>query len=129
MPPMRLTARLRRRVSLLLVACLLFQLAAVSAYACTREAAPAAAVAAMPGMPDCPMTRHQPTPPSALCGQHCAPDSTVPTDVAAPSVPAVLMPPMAWQPHPALLRHVDPREVPLSRSDPPPRLRFCSLLI
>ena len=127
---MRLPARLRRRVSLLLVACLLFQLAAVSAYACTREAAPAAAVAVMPGMVDCPMAHRQPAAPSALCGQHCAPDTPVPSDAATPSVPALLPMPLAW--HSALpQRRQDAsrdRDA-FSRSDPPPRLRFCSLVI
>ena len=126
---MRLTARLRRRVSLLLVACLLFQLAAVSAYACTREAAPAAAVAAMPGMADCPMAHRQPAAPSALCGQHCVPDTPVPTDAAAPTVPALLSMPMAWQPEFVPSADAAPRGDAFSRSDPPPRLRFCSLLI
>ena len=126
---MRLTARLRRRVSLLLVACLLFQLAAVSAYACSRESAPAMAAAAMPGMADCPMAHRQPAAPSALCGQHCSPDTPVPTDAATPTVPALPPSPIAWQPGFAPPGQEAPRSDVFSRSDPPPRLRFCSLLI
>jgi hypothetical protein len=126
---MRMTVRLRRRLSLLLVACLLFQLAAVSAYACTRDAAPVAAVAAMPGMADCPLAHGPPAAPSALCGQHCAPDTPVPSDAAAPSVPALLPMPVAWHPQLAQRRQDARRDLAFSRSDPPPRLRFCSLLI
>jgi hypothetical protein len=126
---MRLTARLRRRISLLLVACLLFQLAAVSAYACSREAAPAASATAMAGMPDCPMAHDPPAAPSALCGQHCAPHTSVPSDAPAPSVPALLQGPMAWQPALAPPRREAPRDPAHSRAQPPPRLRFCSLLI
>jgi hypothetical protein len=114
-------------VSLLVIASLLFQQVAVAAYAC--DAAP-----------------HHPSPApvshceqahqagfrdmSPLCEKHCAPDSTVLTDSAL-GIPALALPPVLF----SLVVHepstplVQSNDVSLIRSDPPPRLRYCSLLI
>ena len=67
----------------------------------------------------------------ALCQKHCNPDYTVSTDVAKLSVPPLAMPSLTFasvfaQPVSRVALQAD---VPIARSDPPPRLRFCSLLI
>ena len=70
-------------------------------------------------------------PPPALCQKHCAPDQSVAADHVPPTVPALALPPLLFAPlfdqpisHLALVA-----DVPIARSDPPPRLRYCSLLI
>lgn len=67
----------------------------------------------------------------ALCQKHCVPDLSVAADHATLAVPAVALPPPVFQ---VVLVQAAPYAVmlsgwPASRSDPPPRLRFCSLLI
>lgn len=121
--------RHRRRIALAVTLCLLFQLVAMAAYACTLTQMPADPVVMAEDCAGMGMEQAQEAP--ALCAKHCAPDLTVLADHAAPSVPALALPPpvfalMLAQPvsHVALTA-----EVPIDRSDPPPRLRYCSLLI
>jgi hypothetical protein len=123
-------ARTRFRLSLLVLASLLFQQVAMAAYACELvEAAPPPMPAGMAHWAQLDLAPvHAESP--ALCEKHCAPDLTLLTDTAAPSVPAMVLPPSF-----ALVLHVPAMDatqyddVPISRSDPPPRLRYCSLLI
>jgi hypothetical protein len=113
-------------LALIVMACLLFQQVAVAAYACQSPSAP------KPEHPShCSEAANAPAPApmSALCEKHCAPDASVLTDASALGVPALALPPVF-----ALVLH-EPSEqvhvavVPIDRSDPPPRLRYCSLLI
>lgn len=127
--PMHLRDRHRFRIALMVIVCLLFQQVAMAAYACPLErmpADPAAMVADCAGM-DMEHARQSPV----LCAKHCTPDRTVATDHAALSVPALALPPLAFgfafaQP---VSRVALVAGVPVDRSDPPPRLRYCSLLI
>lgn len=122
--------RARHRFCLVVtvMCCLLFQQVAVAAYNCDIDPARAPAMAMSAHCAHMGMTAPV-TPP--LCAKHCAPDSTVLSDAAAQNVPALSLPPLLFA-----LVHDDPSanaafraEVPISRSDPPPRLRYCSLLI
>ena len=122
-------ARTRFRLGLLVVGCLLFQQVAVAAHACERARMPAATAATMthcPGMGMAPATPESPT----LCEKHCAPDQSPVSDATTLGVPALALPPafaiVSTAPAVQVAQH---QEVPISRSDPPPRLRYCSLLI
>jgi hypothetical protein len=94
--------------------CLLFQQWALAAYDCPGSQ-PQAATSAE----------------SALCASHCAPDAPAQIDVAKLAV--------AGAAHALFTGHFVARapaerpsarvEVPHSGGDPPPRLRYCSLLI
>lgn len=126
---MRQRARRRLRIALVAILCLLFQQLALAAYACPvqqrpAETAPMSAHCAGMGMPQAEVN-------PALCGKHCAPDVATPADQAKLSVPALALPPLMFAP--ILVSCVDRfaacAAIPLERSDPPPRLRFCSLLI
>ena len=123
-------ARTRFRLSLLVLASLLFQLVAVSANACELVRASPPPMPA--GMEHCTQTDMAPvqaqTP--ALCEKHCTPDLTLLTDTAALSVPAMALPPaFDIVLHAPAMDVAQYDEVPIRRSDPPPRLRYCSLLI
>ena len=125
-----MTRRRRTLLGALLIASLLFQQVAMAAIACAKaEAAPPPMP---PGMEHCaqmdmaPVQAESP----ALCDKHCAPDLSLLSDTAAPSVPALALPPVFELVLDAPASHVAQHvEVPISRSDPPPRLRYCSLLI
>jgi hypothetical protein len=124
-------ARLRNRRfvtrgAFIILFTLLFQQVALAAYPCSLEQAPAATLMAMA---DC----HE-MPPAAttlLCAKHCNPDATTTPDVRVAQVPPLLLPPMRFD-LPELLvakASLTCASVPVVRSDPPPTLRFCSLLI
>lgn len=129
---MNCSRRSRLRIALAVIACLLFQQVAMAAYACTLPvtlpiAPPAAAMAE-----DCAdrgMAAVQEIP--ALCAEHCSPDHAVVTDATSLHVPPVALPSLQFA---AVV--IAPRaraalvaDVAIDRSDPPPRLRYCSLLI
>jgi hypothetical protein len=126
---MQIRARHRLLVALIVIGSLVFQQVAVAAYACDPAArgqtpAPAshcehAAKAAGPSAS------------SPLCEKHCTPDQSVLTDTAALGVPALALPPMLFTlvVHEPAAPLAQGDTVPLTRSDPPPRLRYCSLLI
>ena len=123
-------ARTRLRLSLLVLASLLFQQVAMAAYACELvDAAPPPMPVGMEHCAQMDMAPPQAESP-ALCEKHCAPDLSLLTDATPPSVPTLALPPSF-----ALVLHAPARDaaqyvdVPISRSDPPPRLRYCSLLI
>jgi hypothetical protein len=126
-------ARRRFRVAIVLVASLLFQQVAVAAHACDREFAPPVMP---PGMEHCagmamaPAIAPAASPSLQLCEKHCVPDLSVTSDASALAVPVMALPPaffpvLAQPASQATLR----LQVPIARSDPPPRLRYCSLLI
>jgi len=119
----------QRLTSCVIVFCLLFQQVAVAAFACEKLARPPPTPASMAHCAEMEMTPAAAQSP-ALCEKHCVPDLPVPTDTQSPGVPALALPPVAH----ALVFAAVPQaklrtEVPISRSDPPPRLRYCSLLI
>ena len=128
-PSMSHRARQRAKI-LLLIFCLLFQQVALAALACTQASAPPPPMP--PGMEHCaqmdmaPIQAESPV----LCEKHCVPDLTLTTDHATPTVPMLALPPafslVLSEPVSHVAHHVD---VPIARSDPPPRLRYCSLQI
>jgi len=127
--------RHRFRIALLVLLSLLFQQAAVAAYACDMNpmtAAPPASEAVRAPMDSHCTGMDQPQPPDnpALCAKHCAPDQSTLVEHLVLTVPAILAPPARF----ALMAGLVGEDVALSdvavvRSDPPPRLRYCSLLI
>jgi hypothetical protein len=125
-----MTRRRRPLLAVLLIASLLFQQVAVAAFACARSPVPPPAP--MAGMEHCAQMDMPPAQAQApaLCEEHCAPDRSVPSDLAAPGVPALGLPPAFALVLDVPATHVAQQvEVPIARSDPPPRLRYCSLRI
>lgn len=119
----------RFRITLAVIVCLLFQQVATAAYACTLTRMPADPVVMAEDCTE--MGMEQATELPALCQKHCAPDLSMAADYAVLGVPALALPPPAFDvvlsepmSHAALVA-----DVPVDRSDPPPRLRYCSLLI
>jgi len=120
--------RRRSRISWLVLFALLFQQLALSAYACTLTTTPSAPVVAMANCTGMPMKA---PPASSLCDKHCHPDNATVSPLLSVTVPPLGLPPPVFDlvSHPLSVadqRYVD---VPISRSDPPPLLRFCSLQI
>lgn len=121
-------ARHRLQMMILVIACLLFQQVAVAAYLCPVEQR-----AAVPAVvePCADMAMDVATDAPALCAKHCDPDHYLATDAGKLTVPSLAEPPPEFAP---ALAHAASRlavraDVPVARSDPPVRLRFCSLLI
>ena len=122
-------ARHRLRIALMALLCMLFQQAALAAYLCPVEQVPAR-VSAMEGhCAQMDMAQVQTNP--ALCDKHCNPDHQIVTDAGSLSVPALAMPVSVFASvlAPTVSQTALHTEVPIPRSDPPPRLRYCSLLI
>lgn len=126
-----MTKRTRRRhcIVLLTLLCLLFQQAAMAAYACSLTQMPPdpAAMSA-----DCDSMALQQVPEStALCAKHCAPDQSVAADHSVPSVPASTLPPPMLAL--AAVRSADSALLDagglVEYLQPPPRLRYCRFLI
>lgn len=119
----------RLRIALLATLCLLFQQVALASYLCPPEQMPVAAPAMSEQCADAAMAPAQDNAP--LCEQHCNPDHTVAADSAKLSVPALALPLLAFAV--VLVEPVSQSaaqsEVPTTAVDPPPRLRYCSLLI
>ena len=134
-------ARQRLITTLVLIASLLFQQVAMASLACTMPLVPAEPASASMSLsmsadmtPDChaAMAAEHPAPASdPLCEKHCSPD---PTSASTPTIPPLL--PLALPPllHALVLapathtRNVVSDEV-FTRAHPPPRLRYCRLLI
>jgi hypothetical protein len=122
-------ARHRLQIAVLAIVCLLFQQAALAAYLCPIEQMPAETMAMSEHCAEMGMAQQQDNP--ALCQKHCNPDHSFAPDTVKLSVPPLALPPPALtsvdvQP---VSRVAIQTDVPIARSDPPPRLRFCSLLI
>ncbi len=119
----------RLTVALALIACLLFQQVAMAAYACTMVQMPSDPVAMAQ---DCEaMATGQASHSTAVCQKHCTPDPVSASSHATPAIPALSLPavihalvlvdghaPTSWA-----------TDVSITRSDPPPRVRYCRLLI
>lgn len=136
-PRFRLSRR-RRALSIgLVMFCLLFQQLAMAAYVCTLPSQPAAmvmaggcadmAMAAAPAS-HAPSTQHA----DPRCTEHCADHTSAMPDARVPTLPPLLLP-ADW---PALTATMTDRpervalpDPSLLRPDPPPSLRFCTLLI
>lgn len=126
---MRFRSRHRLRIALAVILCLLFQQVAMAAYACTLPSMPPDPVEMAEDCSQMGMQVVQDAP--ALCAEHCSPDHAVTPDTGFAHVPPLALPPV----------HFEPRVVPPSahqmlagqrlvdRCEPPPRLRYCSLLI
>ncbi len=124
---MPLRRRHRLRIAVTVILCLLFQQVAMAAYACTMTRMPAP-VAMSEDCAEMGMEVEQES--LALCAKHCAPDLSTVADHAALSVPSLALP-AAFElvlAEPASHLAIN-AGVPIERSDPPPRLRYCSLLI
>ena len=119
----------RLRIALAVVLCLLFQQIAVAAYACTIPNMPPDPVAMTEDCSSMEMEVVQEAP--ALCAKHCSPDHAVTADLAAPHVPPLALPPLLFEPVLASPRAqiAFAAHGPIDHSGPPPRLRYCSLLI
>ena len=122
-------ARQRLRIALAVILSLLFQQVAMAAYACTSPDMSPEPVAMAADCAEMGMEVVLEIP--ALCIEHCAPDFAVTPDFGTQHVPPLPLPPqhfpeVALGPVANVALHDD---VPLDRSDPPPRLRYCSLLI
>lgn len=122
-------ARHRLRIAFIAIVCLLFQQAALAGYLCPMEQMPAEVTAMAEHCAEMGMEQVRDNP--GLCEKHCNPDHSVAPDAVKLSVPPLALPAMTMVPvfvqpvsHTALQA-----DVPIARSDPPPRLRFCSLLI
>jgi hypothetical protein len=117
--------------------CLLFQQLAMAAYVCTLPSAATHPVASMEdcaamgmGASDQAATHHLPADPR--CAEHCASHVPATPEVRSPAVPPLLLPSDVaivtqvgiHSPTRSLLP--DPELYP---PEPPPALRFCSLLI
>lgn len=115
------------RFALVVLLSLLFQQVAIASYACPIDQMPAQVGAVMD---DC-QGMDSPDP-QALCEKHCNPDDSTTPDVRAAQVPPVLLPPIRFDFASTLLASTPSQHyenVPLLQADPPPMLRFCSLLI
>lgn len=126
---MRLRARHRLRVALVVILCLLFQQLALAAYACPMEQMPPEMEAMAEHCAEMGMEQARDNP--GLCEKHCNPDHSIAADTAKLSIPPLALPaliiaPVFVQPTSHIAVQAD---VPIARSDPPARLRFCSLLI
>jgi hypothetical protein len=121
--------RRRFRIILVTILCLLFQHAALATYLCPTEPMPDKTMASTESCAGMGMAQKQDNP--ALCQKHCNPDHSFAPDTVKLSVPPLALPPLVLAPVYAqrVSRVALQTDVPISRSDPPPRLRFCSLLI
>ena len=126
---MRLRARQRLKITVLVLLSLLFQQVALAAYACPLTRMPPETATMAEHCAQMGMQQAQDNP--ALCAKHCAPDLATAADHAQLAVPALALPPPVFVP--MVLGPtgsiVVQGEIPIARSDPPPRLRYCSLLI
>jgi hypothetical protein len=122
--------RRRLRIVLVTIFCLLFQQVALAAYLCPIEQMPAQMPAMAEHCAGMGMAQAKANP--ALCDKHCNPDHQLLTDAGKLTVPPLALPASLFAPvlvQAASAASIMPVEVPIARSDPPPRLRYCSLLI
>ncbi len=120
--------RHRALIVLLLVVSLLSQQLAMAGHGCTMSHAPADPVAVSH---DCAgMLAEQGPSAHSLCEKHCASDSLLVNSDTAPCVPALGLPPVVHDL--GLVIRIADTFVPdfrVTRTERPPRLRYCRLLI
>lgn len=120
-------ARQRLIATLVLIASLLFQQVAMAAYVCTP---PQITVVSAAMAKDCEGMQSVPAQqPDTVCQKHCAPDPTSADTSSIPPVPPLVLPSVihAFAPTTHTV-DVASSEV-VARVHPPPRLRYCRLLI
>jgi len=129
----------RRRVlwSGIVLFCLLFQQLAMAAYACTLPTAPTNVVMTgdcagmdMGSTAKAPASHRVSTDPR--CAQHCAGNTVSTHEASLPTVPPLLLASVSPTLLDTIAQASDQAALPntaLHRPDPPPTLRFCSLLI
>ncbi|MFZ0870530.1 MAG: hypothetical protein WAM90_07355 [Rhodanobacter sp.] len=129
----------RRRVlwTGIVLFCLLFQQLAMAAYACTLPTAATnvvmtgdCAATGMSSKAKPPTPHHQSTDPR--CTEHCSGNTASAHDANLPTVPPLLLASASPTLLGTLAQASDQVALPntaLHRPDPPPTLRFCSLLI
>lgn len=129
----------RRRVlwTGIVLFCLLFQQLAMAAYACTLPAVPTnvavtgdCAAMGMGFTTKPPVSHHPSTDPR--CIEHCAGNTASAHDASLPTVPPLLLASVSPTLLGTIAHAADQVALPntaLHRPDPPPTLRFCSLLI
>lgn len=118
------------RIALAAILCLLFQQLAMAAYACTLTQAPPEPAAVAGHCAEMGMAQQQDNP--VLCQKHCNPDRVVAADIVKLSVLPLALPPAPFGPvlaQPLSHATVQTRAAAAACADPPPRLRYCSLLI
>ena len=126
-----MSRRIRQRSTtvLFLVASLLYQQFELVAHACTMSDEPTHAIVTGE---DCPSMASDLTHvPDALCQKRCAPDPTSPTTQVVPAVPALGLPPVSFTltNSNGLAQVAFLSDVAVARAHPPPRVRYCRLLI
>lgn len=135
---MRFHISRRRRVlwTGMVLFCLLFQQLAMAAYVCTLPTTPSDIVmtgdCAGMGMVSAAKALPQHQNLDARCAGHCAGNATSAHDVRLPAVPPLLLPTASPMSLGTIVHAPDQAPLPdvaLHRPDPPPALRFCSLLI
>lgn len=126
---MRLCRRHRLRIALTVILCLLFQQVAMATYACTLPSMPPDPVEMAEDCSKMGMAMVQEAP--ALCAEHCSPDHAVTPDPGFAHVPPLALPPIHFEPRLVLppAHQALAGQARVNGSDPPPRLRYCSLLI
>lgn len=126
---MHLARRQRLRIILAVILCLLFQQVATAAYACTLTSMPPDPVEMAEECSQMGMQVAQDSP--ALCAKHCSPDQAVTPDTGFAHVPPLALPPVHFEARalPHVTHQVLAGRVRTDHPGPPPRLRYCSLLI
>lgn len=130
MAQLRLRYCQRRRIVWLTLFCLLFQQLSMAAFACPLSQMPAQPNV-MPTLCEAMGMVQKVHSSPALCFAHCNPDTAASVAAHVSDVPPLALPPPAFARITTALVSTQLRlaEVPAHRSDPPPMLRFCSLLI
>ena len=126
---MRLRSRHRLQIVLTALLCLLFQQVAMAAYACTLPDMPSDRVEMTEDCSKMGMQVVLEAP--ALCAKHCSPDHAIAPDPGFAHVPPLALPPIHFAPRliaPSAHQAVA-GQLAVIRHEPPPRLRYCSLLI
>jgi hypothetical protein len=121
--------RKRLKIALLGIVCLLLQQVALAAYLCPIDGGRVAMSTMTAGCPQ--MNEAHVAQAPGLCVAHCHPEHPSAADAAKLYVPPLALPPVVF---PDTTVQAAPRaglraDVSIARSDPPPRLQFCSLLI
>jgi hypothetical protein len=117
----------------IVLCCLLFQQLALAAYVCTLPMASAGITMAgdCVSMPSMTADSHHANA-DAGCAQHCASSTASVHDARLPLVPPLLLPAVSPAPSGTIAQASGRVALPnaaLHSTDPPPTLRFCSLLI
>jgi hypothetical protein len=115
------------KIALVAIFCLLLQQAALAAYLCPADAG-SVAMSTMTGNCAEMITTHV-AHDTALCARHCHPEQTSAADAAKLSVPPLALPPITFSTMAVQTPSRSWADVAIERSDPPPRLQYCSLLI